>query len=232
MEEYKGVITKMFTEYQNLDEWIPTHSTEKDDIQFFESDGKIKIVSLITCDFDRLCKLVSDISYNTRYQWDNIKHLQVIEEYENDLHIIRFNDYLGVHWYRKLKKSATILFKTCTHPIHKLVPEYAGEFFIYIKEIDETKCYISIITTIKMHREYEIQNIQRVERLSNDIIRFNGIYNPWKCDVCRKNVPAHELECRNCKKERYKRCSDVGGCYEAQRKNSVYCDFCKMLLIK
>ena len=81
-----------------------------------------------------------------------------------------------------------------------LAPKF--EMCTWVKRVDE-KAFLIVIATTKI-----AWNTAVYEQVARDLVRFNEIYRAWACEFCRKNVPAHELYCRSCKKERYARCLD------------------------
>lgn len=208
LAEYKQKIKNLFFEYTAKRTWITT-ATAKKVQRFQQSDGKVyKMEALLDCEPKRLFTLCADHHYTTRSAWDphasEIGH--VLEEFQTDDGRIYRLKRDVIQWIRE--HTITLFWSTtkCTG--------------IWVKQVDQKSFLVIIsnapITTDPFHLEY----------VARDSYQYHSIYNPWKCQTCYKMVPAHELYCRNCQKERYVRCADLA-CYEPQLKDAKVCWKCK-----
>jgi hypothetical protein len=219
--DYKSEIKELFLKLRNMKDWI--FVSEVDKIYTFKNSTHYKNECIIDCDPDRIAVMASDISANTRCKWDPYvnRTLTSLEEYKLDdgiLNVVGFHGTVGIQWKRKSDKSHLILYRTTKHPIHNGTIDKYNEHMIWLRRIDDKKCFF---TFIGLHPYVKIKLMENA--------KYMEIYSPWECKVCLKKVPAKELECRTCKTERYSRCKNYG-CFEAQREGCIKCEHCGTLL--
>lgn len=198
-----------------------------------------------TAHMHHLTRLFSDVHMVTRRQWDKdtLKDLVLHESYptekDNELmHYIEYcidnRDFMGIQWVRDTAESSFIIFKTCSHPLFKCPKgRTATEFLltaVWIKKIRQTQktlvtLMVSMIPASHIKPEWISARMRHIDALAKDAPRFLLIYNPWKCIICNHMIAPHELECRTCKKERYKRCENKQ-CYRALEKHMDKCPYC------
>jgi len=195
----------------------------------YEEPNKVKVYkgyveAILSCDIDRLFKLLSDASFTTRSKWDyNLESCKVLETFDDNIQTVYFRRYgmsfVGVQWSRKY----LIIFRTCLVPYHKFQNVNITQLLtcIRIKLFDNKKCLLTIMGGQEEDSKLLAKRILWMEHICNEDKLYYTIYDPWICLICNKQVPAHELECRTCLKERYRRCSN---CKEAMREECEYCD--------
>lgn len=193
---------------------------------FVSFDNYFKLEVLLDCRTARLFQLFSDRHYVTRSQWDTtLREMSVVENFEKIgdgcIYITSRNypEYVGLQWVRQ---DSLILHRS--YPNHPAL-RYNGPLVmecVWLKTVDEDKTFVTIISNQKSLLVFDPKPL---EQLCKDSARFIEIYNPWQCPVCRKQVPSHELECRNCKTPRYLRCGNMK-CFEAQMKGAKKCNYC------
>lgn len=220
--EYKRLINSSFKSFRAIKDW--RLKSEKDNVQTYESAGYTKGEAMLP----KICQnyiytLASDVNLQTRKQWDATVHkLLVLESYETEngiLYYMHRQNTQGVQWTSNNK--SWVIFVSQSHPDFG-VPNLSAEFCIWIKEMEQY-CFLTIIykkTDIKADSIYN--RIKLMENVSKDLKLCHQIYDSWKCDICVKPVPAHELECRICKKERFGRCKDVS-CYRVLERGEKSC---------
>lgn len=203
-------IKKVYNHLKNQKDWKLEKVEEN--IQYFRNETHIKTEAIVNLSKIRLMTMASDISCNTRCQWDPHVNmtLTVLEEHEN-VHVVGFNGTVGIQW----KNDSFIVYTTIVHERYNATDKTRDEYLIWIKELDDKKCFFTCIG----FRPYVKLNYM----LKANYIE---IYSPWDCKTCdKKKIPAHELECRQCKSERYTRCKDYK-CYGPQQKGNLLCQYC------
>jgi len=210
---YKNQIKLTFSNVTNKNRhW--TTSVPGREIQYFHSasDGMYKMEALLECDTRRMFTLCSDRHYTTRSRWDTrAKEMgTILQHYETqDGNIYTLSNDI-IMWIR----DPTIVMYT----------SLTTQTCIWVKPVDK-KCFLVVISNEKICIDPLLyRNVARDSSL------FLNTYNPWKCEICKKMVPAHELYCRRCEKERYTRCSDME-CYEPQMEGATQCSKCGIKLL-
>ena len=205
--QYKQRIKDFFVEctHPNL-KWRTTEPGKK--VQRFQADTLYKMEALLECDPKRAFVLCADHHYTTRSVWDpNAKQVARVMEHfateDGDIYKLRDNT---IQWIRK----------------HSIIVFWNKEWriIIWTRAVDE-KCFLVCISNLPV-----ALNVLLIERIARDSSIYLQTYNPWNCQTCRKQVPAHELYCRSCDTARFARCSDLA-CYEAQMRNATTCWKCK-----
>lgn len=182
------------------------------------STGELhKFEYVLKCDSNRLYSLCSDRHYETLIQWNAsvAEHTRIVHHYETvdgKIYLMKktplgFN---GIQWCRDPK---IVLYRS----VDELPIKMIG---FWINALDDYKTFLTVICNYKTSIDH-----QMLERVCCDTPLFLSIFNPWKCSVCRKMMPSHELECRFCRRVRYWRCQNLQ-CYEAQRDKTTVCRLC------
>lgn len=206
---YKSQIRSVFTEFTDKKlQW----RTEKPGttVQEFTAGQLHKLEALLSCDPERLFKLVSDRHYVTRSQWDaRAAEWCPLQQahFETDDGSVYALAGEAIQWVRPKGRISLWVFPTC-------------QVCAWVKPVDD-KAFLIVISNRPITIDWAC-----CQHICQDIVKFNQIYRPWPCAYCRKDVPAHELYCRQCKKERHKRCPDLA-CYEPQMENASECWKCK-----
>lgn len=234
--------------------WEPVVSEKN--VKVFTFNSFIKVEAFLRCSPNRLFTLVKDNSIVTRSEWDSLcemNELSILEEYPCDednghIYLVGFNlintwfprEFIGIQWIRK--KDLMTIFRTTKNPIHSVKPgRVEGSLFFasWIENMDEDKSYITQIYDVNLNGwikrthidpQLLIERLYLMEHVANNTKLFTTIYSPWKCSLCLKMIPPHELECRHCRRERYTRCPDLV-CMEAQQKRARVCWKCGIKLL-
>jgi hypothetical protein len=218
--EYKRLINRAFKSFQSINNWRVV--SEKDNVRTFESDNYTKGEGLLP----KICQqfiptLASDVNLQTRKQWDTSVHtLLVLESFETEngyIYYMKRQNTQGIQWSSKDKNW--VIFISLSHPDYG-EPILDAEFCIWVKEM-EKYCFLTII--YKKRTDSIYSRIKLMENVSRDLKLCHLIYDPWLCDICVRQVPAHELECRICKKERFGRCKELS-CYRVLERGEEICN--------
>ncbi len=214
LREYKDIIRKTFAEFTDKALQWKTE-TPGAIVQMFTTKHLYKLEALLTCCPDRLFRLVSDRHFVTRSQWDPHSAdwcpLQEAHFETEDGSIYALTGQV-TQWIRKKGRISLWDFNL------------TKRICVWVKSVDD-KAFLIIISDHPIALDWIT-----CQSICQDIVKYNAIYRPWSCPYCRKDVPAHELYCRQCKKERYKRCPDLG-CYEPQMKDVEVCWKCKTKIL-
>jgi hypothetical protein len=228
--QYKRLINQSFKSFQKAISWKIL--SEMDNIRTFESDLYIKGEALLPKICQQfICTLANDTNLQTRKQWDpNIKTLQVLEIFETEngyMYYMKRQNTQGIQWTSKTKEWT--VFVSHPHPDFECKEEFIpAEFCIWIKEMEK---YTFLTLLYKKQSDKKLKpdsiynRIKLMENTAKNLKLCHLIYDPWMCDICVKPVPAHELECRVCKKERFGRCKELS-CYRVLERNEI-CDCLK-----
>jgi hypothetical protein len=243
IEKYKQTVRTFYESVISMESQKWTTLSQRTRINCFINDvGFLKCEALLYCNAHKLYRLCSDVSYVTRRQWDTLSHmgnLRVLEEYENELRYVHFfttdrfwhRDFLGIFWTRRTDMK--IVFQTTPHPKFRHHPSrYKADCscFISIENLDDERSFIKMVVKLDLHALWAntitAENLMDYMKLLEDTARnMRDIYDQWKCTICLKMLPAHELECRHCSKERYWRCPEMT-CMQAQWKGDEKCFDC------
>jgi hypothetical protein len=222
--QYKRLVNNSFKSFQKVIHWKIL--SEKDNVRIFESDLYIKGEALLPKICQQfICVLASDTNLQTRKQWDpNVKTLQVLEFFETEngfMYYMTRQNTQGIQWTSKNKDWTVFI----SHP-HPNFPNPASvnaEFCIWIKEMEKYS-FLTLLYKKQSEKKIKIDSIysriKLMENTAKDLKLCHLIYDPWMCDICVKLVPAHELECRLCKKERFGRCEELS-CYRVLERNEI-----------
>jgi hypothetical protein len=217
--EYKCQIKALYAQLIAITDWRHI-SGGNFNISYCEPYTQIECI-VKECTIDQLLQSLGDTSSVTRSQWDHsITVLTRLCIFNDDIELINVNRSLRIQWSRLCPgKNALIVQSTAMHPVYKSAPNATHNDCIYIMRALPPQnvhlLYIGIIDVTTM-----------IQECISSIPRFGTMYASWKCSNCPDlTIPAHELECRRCKIERYKRCPNKR-CYEAQMKNATVCTIC------
>jgi hypothetical protein len=248
--------------------WHPLPDNNKHEhIKLFETvdtDGRfvIKAEGKLHAPMDRIVNLNLDTSMVTRRQWE-MTDLGGIQEWESfpayNINVVQFwvkppkwianlgvwdRDFLGLQWHRHVpaKRSHTIIFQTLDrHPHHKCPPNRAaarGTTYMWLTEIDDTKCVVDILVYINLggmvpevvithYKERLRERLYYYQQVANNDALYKSIYDPWKCSICCAAIRAQDLECRRCRIARYGRCSDETCREPMYERDQKCCHVCK-----
>lgn len=227
LDTHKRLIKDVHSRLSIMKSWASFSYSKR--VMVFQNETHCKQECIVNCAVDRAFVMLSDKSPVTRKQWDPRcdPTMMQLEEFKlNDGTIYTMNSgggTIGVQWERK---PSFIIFKKCyAHPLYKQKKKDADEErLIWLKSVDENKTFVTIISLGS--KPFYPEDLFYCMESAN----FTQIYSPWKCPTCRNMVFAHELECRACKQERYKRCP-VKTCIEALEQGATSCPFCKAVFL-
>jgi len=210
LDGYKEQIRRIFAQFTDKTQCWKTQTPGRHVQHFYCARSNLhKMEALLACSPDRLYQLCADRHYVTRSQWDGMAREMCPSQQEHfetrDGHIYVLTGDI-VQWVRP---ASIVMFLT-----------KRTQMCTWIKRVDD-KAFLIVIANVKITLDTTAHQV-----VAQDLTRFNEIYRPWDCEFCRKSVPAHELYCRSCKKERYARCPDLA-CYEPQMKGATQCWKCK-----
>lgn len=211
---YKGMIQTTFSVLTNKNlQW-----KEKRRHEFQSCNGEFfKREQVLQCDANRLYVLCSDRHYETLVYWNAqaAQETQIREHFETVDGNIYYMDktplgFRGIQWNREPK---IVLYRSVDEFPVKMIG-------FWINVLEDYKTLLTVIANFTIPTDFKM-----LERVCRDSPLFLSIYNPWKCEICRKMVPAHEIECRICRRARYWRCQNLE-CYEAQMDKTDTCRHC------
>jgi len=208
-------------------------------VQLYEHAMELKSDVILNCSAERLYKIYTDTSPVTRILWDKQECIRQIEDFDDiivlEKTIVKNHYLLGIQWNRFKNNMYTILFTTCTHPIHDCPNNkinVKSSSLVLVKPIDQNSCYMSTVNqydniqVFKHYRKHLIDIPLMYENVCNQ--RYEEIYNMWICATCGiKNEPT-TLECKGCHVARYWKCLHKG-CRQLQPDNNEtnICRYCR-----
>ncbi len=218
---YKKQIKLLFTQLTAIGNWHFSGKVGKFNIS--TSGPYVKLECILDIECTMLTTALSDTSAITREQWDSRTHTLVrLCMFESNVELINWEHSLRIQYRRTSENENLILQSTAMHPVYKSAPnaQHNDCLFLLKRAGDRTHLtYIGLLDISPTILECELA-----------VPRLRGIYDTWKCLNCaHSGIPPHELECRNCKLERYRRCPDKR-CFEPQKKDATKCELCKILL--
>ncbi len=228
---YREQIKLLFTQLSSISDWHYVGKVGRFNVA--NSAPYVRLECIFEGSVAQFGIALSDTSAITREQWDVSTVSPVREKRltrlclfdESNIELINWNHSLRIQWKRASEKEVLILQSTTMHPVYKSDPSAKHNDCMYlIKELDPHRVHILYIGIIDTSA-----TIVHASDLIRNTDRFRRIYDSWKCPNCSHIVPAHELECRHCKLERYRRCPDKR-CYREQRENATICEYCGLAL--
>jgi len=234
LSTYSKQIKLLFTQLTTLTNWHFDGKVGK--FNTFSCGPYVKSECILDCSsLARFSTALGDTSIVTREQWDEEffrlpnqgsgKTLTRLCMFEQDIELINWEHSLRIQWKRITEKETLIVQSTSMHPVYKSSPTARhNDSLFLLKQLENEQIHLTYIGLIDVSKM-----ILQCEALVSNVARFHQIYDAWKCPNCSQVVPAHELECRNCKLERYRRCPDKK-CYREQRAKATMCEACGLKL--
>jgi len=229
LSTYTKQIKLLFTQLTTLSNWHFDGRVGK--FNTFSCAPYVKLECIFdNCSLAHFSTALGDTSIVTREQWDEEfrsekRTLIRLCMFEQDIELINWNHSLRIQWKRISENETLIVQSTSMHPVYKSSPTARhNDSLFLLKQLENKQIYLTYIGIVNVSKM-----ILQCEALVNNAPRYHQIYDSWKCPNCSQVVPAHELECRNCKLERYRRCADKH-CFREQRAKATVCEACGLKL--
>lgn len=256
MQSYKDIVNDTYAKFKRIESTIKW--TLSGNIHHNEEKTIYKVERMMECSAFRLFKMCSDVSYETKSQWDNrdieLIDIQCRETYEK-IQLVqsewkfpwmwsKIRNIVGLQWhsYNNIKNTYTILFNTCEHDLYVPKEDQVKaniSYSIWIKHINNSKCFMTFCIDLSLEKTYNpflmhskmssvLSTRHQIYNISDDA--YNSIYEKWMCILCKKTNDCYLLECRYCTIARYWKCLNVG-CKKSQPKinDTDRCYYCDKL---